>query len=153
MDEVAIYPSDFRYIKPRLMVKEGDKVKIGSPIFYDKLAPDIRWPSPACGNISKIQYGPRKVIEKISIEVDGNENETVNEGLSASSIKSLNKDKILNDLMKANLLSFIKSRPFNKIANRNEIPRDIFISGINSEPLSCDLEFVISIVCQNFKLV
>ena len=121
LDEVAIYPSDFRYIKPILMVKEGDKVKIGSPIFYDKLAPDIRWPSPACGNISKIQYGPRKVIEKISIEVDGNENETVNEGLSASSIKSLNKDKILNDLMKANLLSLIKSRPFNKIANQNEI--------------------------------
>ena len=144
LDEVAIYPSDFRYIKPRLMVKEGDKVKIGSPIFYDKLVPDIRWPSPACGNISKIQYGPRKVIEKISIEVNGNENETVNEGLSASSIKSLNKDKILNDLMKANLLPFIKSRPFNKIANPNEIPRDIFISGINSGPLSCDLEFVLS---------
>ncbi len=143
-DNIAIYPSDFRYVKPRLLVKEGDQVKIGSAIFYDKLVPNVKWPSPACGKISEIQYGSRKIIEKISIEVNGNENEIVNPSLSAFSLKSLKKEKILNDLINSNFFPFIKSRPFNKVANPDENPRDIFISGINSGPLSCDLEFVLS---------
>jgi Na+-transporting NADH:ubiquinone oxidoreductase, subunit NqrA len=32
-ETVAILPTDFRGIKPKLIVKEGDKVKIGSPLF------------------------------------------------------------------------------------------------------------------------
>ena len=34
---VAIKPSQFRGIKPKLLVKEGDEVKIGTPIFIINL--------------------------------------------------------------------------------------------------------------------
>jgi len=144
LDHIGIYPSSFRYIKPRLLVKEGDKVKIGSPLFYDKLSPEIKWPSTASGTIKEIKYGPRKVIEKISIEVDGSENEVISGNFSSLSISLLKRDRIINDLLNANLFPFISSRPFNKVANPNKLPRDIFISGVNSAPLSTNLDFVIS---------
>ena len=30
---VSLSPENFRYIKPKLLVKEGDSVKLGDPIF------------------------------------------------------------------------------------------------------------------------
>ena len=32
---VAYLPEEFRYIKPKLLVNEGDTVKIGTPLFFD----------------------------------------------------------------------------------------------------------------------
>ena len=65
---LAILPNDFRGVKPKLLVKEGDKLKIGSPLFYNKINPDVKWASPGCGKVKNIVYGPRRVIEKIEIE-------------------------------------------------------------------------------------
>jgi Na+-transporting NADH:ubiquinone oxidoreductase subunit A len=51
---LALLPSDFKGVKPKLMVKIGDNVKIGSPIFFDKLNPDVKWASPGSGVIKDI---------------------------------------------------------------------------------------------------
>jgi len=66
-EKVSICPNEFRGIKPKLIVKEGDEVKVGSPLFFDKLKPDIMWASPASGKVVSIQIGARRVIEKIEI--------------------------------------------------------------------------------------
>ena len=58
-------PSEFRGVKPKLLVKKDDKVKIGSPLFYDKSKPEVKWASPGCGTIKDIVFGARRVIEKI----------------------------------------------------------------------------------------
>ena len=71
---VAILPNDFRGVKPKLLVKEGDKVNIGSPLFFNKINPEVRWASPGCGKVKDIVYGPRRVIEKIEIELDKDQN-------------------------------------------------------------------------------
>ena len=34
---ILLDPRDYRGIKPKMIVKEGDLVKKGSPIFYNKL--------------------------------------------------------------------------------------------------------------------
>ena len=34
---VAIHPNSFRYVKPKLLVKEGERVNLGAPLFFDKL--------------------------------------------------------------------------------------------------------------------
>mgnify|MGYP001237964347 CR=1 FL=1 len=46
-----IHKDDFRYIKPKLLVEENDSVKLGDPIFFDKLSPEIKWPAIASGKI------------------------------------------------------------------------------------------------------
>ena len=70
---VALKPSEFRGIKPKLIVQEGDQVKIGTPLFHDKTNPQITWPSPGSGKITEIKYGPRRVIEKIMIKLSDEE--------------------------------------------------------------------------------
>ena len=35
-NQVLIHPLDFPYINPKLLVSQGDEVKVGSPIFFDK---------------------------------------------------------------------------------------------------------------------
>ena len=49
---VAIKPYQFKGIKPKLLVKEGDSVKIGTPLFKCKTNEQIIFPSPGCGKIS-----------------------------------------------------------------------------------------------------
>ena len=64
---LAILPMDFLGVKPKLLVEEGDEVKTGSPLFFNKLRPVVKWASPGAGKIKEIEYGPRRVIKKIEL--------------------------------------------------------------------------------------
>ena len=139
---VSILPSIFRGVKPKLMVDEGDQVKIGSPLFFDKTKPEVRWASPASGNVTSIQFGARRVIEKIEITVENNDKVSI-QTLSQGEFESASRKTILDKILKANLFPLIRQRPFNKVADPKDIPRDIFISGHNSSPLSVDLSRLI----------
>ena len=46
---VAIKPYQFKGIKPKLLVKEGDTVKIGTPVFKCKTNDQILFPSLGSG--------------------------------------------------------------------------------------------------------
>ena len=139
---LCIMPSDFRGVKPKLLVNKEDKVKIGTPLFFDKNKPDVKWASPGCGTIKDIIYGPRRIIEKIEINIDGNEALITNE-YSFNDIISIDGNKILENILKANLFPLIRQRPFNKIPDPNTKPRDIFISVFNTAPLAIDLDPII----------
>ena len=139
---VSILPSSFRGVKPKLMVEEGDQVKIGSPLFFDKTKPEVRWASPASGNVTSIQFGARRVIEKIEITVENNDKVSI-QTLSQGEFESASRKTILDKILKANLFPLIRQRPFNKVADPKDIPRDIFIYGHNSAPLSVDLSRLI----------
>ena len=49
-DSFAIHPSQYKGMKPKLLVKEGDAVKIGDPLFYDKTKESVKVVSPVSGN-------------------------------------------------------------------------------------------------------
>ena len=141
-ESVSILPNHFRSVKPKLLVKEGDTVSIGSPLFFDKTKPEVKWASPASGEISTIQFGARRVIEKIEIAIKDNEKISF-PALNQLDLGSIDRNKILDIILEANLFTLIRQRPFNKIADPKETPRDIFISGYNSSPLSVDLQKLI----------
>ena len=135
---IGVSPNSFKNVKPKLMVSEGDKVKIGSPLFYDKTKPKVKWASPASGNVSKIMYGARRVIKKIEIEVDGEE-KIINNLKTVEKLQTTSKNDILNFLLDANLFHLIRERPFNRVADPDKEPRDIFISGLNTAPIAINL--------------
>ena len=43
----ALKPSDFFFLKPKLLVREGDKVKKGTPLFFSKDNPTSIWRNPS----------------------------------------------------------------------------------------------------------
>ena len=148
---VALMPNHFRGVKPKLTVSEGEKVKIGQELFFDKTKPDVKWASPANGVIKEIKFGARRVIEKIEISIDGDE-VLKSDVLSKEQIKSSNRETILSYILDANLFPLIRQRPFNKVADPNIIPRDIFISGYNTSPLSLDIGKIINDNKELFQL-
>ena len=148
---VAIMPNDFRGVKPKLLVKEGDKVDIGSPLFFNKINPEVKWASPGCGKVKDIVYGPRRVIEKIEIELDKDQNSIDHKTYTKEEISNLSGEQVLENILNANLFTFFRQRPFNVIPNHKIPPRDIFISGINTSPLSVDIEVVMASQLEDFQ--
>ncbi len=136
----AIHPSEFQYVKPKLMVKKGEHVKVGAPLFNDKRNPLVKWASPGAGEITEIHYGARRVIEKIIIELSQNEESVEFPILDPKQILESSKEKISEQILNAGLWPIIRQRPFNKIANPEEEPHSIFISCFNSAPLTVDID-------------
>ena len=143
LKQVAIHPYEFKGIKPKLMVKEGDKVKCGQPIFSSKSNEDISFPSIGGGTISKIEYGERRRIETILIDLSDEEETNTQQSFSLEDIDSLSTETAVDAMKSGCLFSLMRQRPFNNIANPNQLPRDIFISGWNTAPLSVDLDLAL----------
>ena len=60
-------------MKPTMLVKVGDSVKVGTKVFEDKKNPGIFFTSPAGGTISSINRGDKRKFLSIEIDVDQNE--------------------------------------------------------------------------------
>ncbi|OUW79820.1 MAG: hypothetical protein CBD77_01970 [bacterium TMED217] len=146
---LAILPTDFKGVKPKLIVDQGDEVKIGSPLFFDKTKPDVKWASPGSGKINNIEYGPRRVIQNIEILLD-QEQEYIEH--KSADIKNMDRSKVLAMILEANIFPVFRQRPFNTIPDPNVPPRDIFISAFDTSPLAVDLEMVLGTELENFQI-
>ena len=135
---VSISPQDFNYIKPKLLVKEGDQVSLGDALFFDKINPKVKWPSIASGTISKIVYGERRAVLDIIIEVDEEKEKNIE---SEQKINLSSRDDVKDFIQKHNFWSFLKQRPFNKVVNPSDSPKCIVVSLADSSPLANDLSF------------
>ena len=140
-NSASLSPQSFRYIKPKLLVKEGDIVNLGDPIFYDKLNPEIKWPAIASGKISKIIYGERRSIQEIIFDIDKQQEQSLQE-VSTSNLSS--KEDITNYMLEKNMWPFIKQRPFNKVANPSDKPKSLIVSLANTAPLAINHNFTLS---------
>ncbi len=137
---VALLPNEFLYVKPKLLVKEGDMVKCGDPLFIDKQNPNIKWASPGGGIVSKIQFGPRRVVQSIEITLDEDESYAQYETIS---IADSDRQKLIDKILEMNLWPLIRQRPFNKIADPKDTPKSIFVSACNTAPLAVDNNFIL----------
>jgi len=71
--KAAIQPPDFRGIRGRLLVKEGDSVKVGTPVLQDKNDEEVQLVSPVSGKVAAINRGEKRVLLEIVIETDGSQ--------------------------------------------------------------------------------
>ena len=138
---VSISPQDFNYIKPKLLVKEGDHVSLGDALFFDKVNPEVKWPSIAAGTISKIVYGERRAVLDIIIEIDESKEKNL-EPIDKKNLSS--KEEVKNFIKDNNLWPFFTQRPFNKVVNPDDNPKCIIVSLADSSPLANDLSFSIA---------
>ena len=69
-DIVAVQPSDFKGLNPRLLVREGDKVLAGSPVLADKKNPDILVTSPVSGTVKEVVRGDKRKLLAVLVKAD-----------------------------------------------------------------------------------
>lgn len=137
----AIKPVDFHGITPKVVVKEGEAVKIGSVLFYDKYHPEVKFVSPVSGTLKTVNRGERRRILEVIIENDGKD-EYVDFGVADP--QSMDRDAIVNRLLESGAWPYLRQRPYDVIANSQETPKAIFISGFDSSPLAPDMDFVLT---------
>ncbi|WP_138433325.1 Na(+)-translocating NADH-quinone reductase subunit A [Winogradskyella algicola] len=135
-----IRPEDFHSIIPKLVAKEGTRVKAGETLFYNKDMEDMKFVSPVSGEITEIQRGPRRRIDAIKITAD-KEQFYVDHGKFDMSSDA---DKLKAHLLASGCWAFIKQRPYDVVAKANSIPKGIFISGYASAPLAADLDYTLA---------
>lgn len=134
LSSIGINPIEFKSVKPKLLVTEGQTVKGGSPVFFDKKRPYIKIVSPVPGTISKINWGPRRTINSIEITPDlSGEYETF-EKMTSESIDKLDRNEALSLLQGSGTFAFLRQRPFDIIPNIDHIPKAIFINAMNTAP-------------------
>lgn len=134
----ALKPTDFPGLIPRLNVKPGDKVLAGTPIFHDKIRPDILFTSPVSGRVVAVNRGERRALLEVVIEKAGDEFIDFGKSDPAKNTREL----IKKVLLISGLWPAVRQRPYHVVANPAEVPHSVFISGFDSAPLAPDYGFI-----------
>ncbi len=147
-EQIAIIPDYYHGITPKVVVKEGDIVKAGSPVFHDKKFETMNFVSPVSGKILSVNRGERRKVLSIVIE---NDKKNTYEKFDLKSPEKLTGDEIKNLLLTSGLWTYIKQRPYDVIANPIQAPKSIFISCFDSAPLAPNNDFVIGSQMSDFQ--
>ncbi len=146
----AVKPSDFVGLTPKLSVQEGDRVKIGSPLFYDKFRPEVQFTSPVSGEVFMIRRGERRRILEIIIRPDSEQNQQFVD-FGAEQPSSLSRQQIVEKMLQAGVWPMLKQRPYGIIANPEQSPKSIHISAFDTSPLAPDLDFAVHNEAEAFQ--
>jgi Na+-transporting NADH:ubiquinone oxidoreductase subunit A len=135
---VILETAEFPGIKPKALVKEGDQVKTGQPIFLDKLDRDVVWCSPVTGKVSRMDFGERRFLLRVVIDnaaVGGGREEHA-EIPKADLSKAADREALIKAIKGAGLWQLFRQRPFGKAPNSAKIPVAIFVNGMDTAPLA-----------------
>ena len=139
---IKLLPSDFPGVKPKLLVENGDHVKKGQPVYFDKVNKDVVFTAPISSVVQEIKLGERRTIEYIALRPEGDE-EIESKHYTLEEILTLTNDDIVKILCSSGLWPMIRRRPFSKIPVPGERPKAIFISAMSTAPFAVDLDVLL----------
>ncbi|MDX1641185.1 MAG: Na(+)-translocating NADH-quinone reductase subunit A [Balneolaceae bacterium] len=136
IETAALKPDDFHGVRMKLAAREGDEVKAGTPLFFNKDDEQVKFCSPVSGEVAQVVRGAKRRILEVRVLAD---KETRYEDFSAADPAALNREEIVKKLAASGCWPFFRQRPYNIVAETNKEPKAIFISGFDSAPLAPDL--------------
>jgi Na+-transporting NADH:ubiquinone oxidoreductase subunit A len=143
-DTVAVSAMDIPYIRPKLLVKENDLVKIGTPLFCDKRNKSIRYVSPGAGSVKKLVFGERRRLKEVVISLNRKSDKNPDkkddfiqfEILPIDTIDTIPRSKIIKLLQEGGLWQCFREFPFKDTADENHKPPMIIVSLNGNDPSS-----------------
>ena len=139
-DVVAVKPTDFRGLVPKLLVREGDKVLAGTPVLADKMSQNILFASPVSGTVAEVVRGEKRKLLEVRIKADATQ-EYVDFGVKK--VAEMSAEQIKEALLAAGLWPALVQRPYGITANPEVKPKAIFVSAFSTAPLAADTEYVL----------
>ena len=127
-------------MKPKVVVKENDVVKVGDSLFVDKNHPEIKFVSPVSGRVTMVERGDRRKVLSVRVEADA-EQQYVDFG--KKNVGQMTAQEVKDLLLESGLFGFFRQRPYDVTANPSDTPKAIFVSAFNSMPLAADFEYVL----------
>ncbi|MGN7515018.1 MAG: Na(+)-translocating NADH-quinone reductase subunit A [Allomuricauda sp.] len=136
----ALNLDDFHGITPKMLIKQGEEVKAGEALFYNKNNEAMHFVSPVSGELVEIVRGARRKILTLKILADKEQDYAINK---VPDLDTADGEAIKSYLLQCGGWPFIKQRPYDVIADPNATPKAIFISGYATAPLAADPDFIL----------
>ena len=138
---VGLLGADYLGLKPRLAVEEGDIVAAGAPIFADKETPEAVVVAPVSGRIKAINRGARRALISVEIARD----DAAAAPVDFSTTGDISSDEgLVERLCAAGLWTSFRTRPYSRVPGTGARPAAIYVTAMDSEPLSPDAAVVIA---------
>lgn len=140
---VAVLGRDYLDLRPSMHVQEGDRVRLGQPLFNDRRREGVTVTSPGAGVVATVLRGARRVLQSVIITLDGDEEE-VFEHWNPAELPGLDRDLVIANLTRSGLWCALRTRPWSKIPDPATSPHALFITATDSNPLAPDPAVVIA---------
>lgn len=145
---VAVLGSDYIGLKPTMLVREGDQVKVGTPLFEDKKNPGVIVTSPAAGTVAAINRGAKRALVSVVIAVDGDEAEA----FACKEVAAASEADVRKVMQESGLWVAFRTRPYGKIPAVDSSANSIFVNAMDTNPLAVDPAVVINERATDFAL-
>jgi len=139
---VAVLGDDYPGMRPTMLVAEGDRVKLGQPLFSDKKNEGVVFTAPAAGVVSAINRGAKRALLSVVIDVDGDDAESF-PAVGAGDISTLTRADVAETLLRSGLWTALRTRPYSRIPAIDAQPHSIFVTAMDTNPLAGDPAVVI----------
>jgi len=136
----ALNLDDFHGITPKMLIKQGDEIRAGEAIFYNKNDEEMHFVSPVSGELVEIVRGARRKILTLKILADKEQDYIINK---VPDLDSDDGEAIKSYLLQCGGWAFIKQRPYDIIADPSVTPKAIFVSAYSTAPLAADPDFTL----------
>jgi len=148
---IALVAEDYVGMKPTMLVQPGDSVKRGQPLFEDKKSPGTMYTAPGAGTVQGVNRGDKRALQSVTIELsqdersgDISENTQVTfEAYTGKDIAGLNREDVRSLLIESGLWTAFRTRPYSGVPSIESDPDAIFITGMDSNPLTADVDVVV----------
>ena len=148
----AFNTDEFAFTKWRLLVQEGDKVRVGTPLASAKHDENILVVSPVAGSVHQIVRGDRRKLLSVVLKNDGS-GEAIDFGAwDMAKVGSAGRDALVAHLQKGGLWPLLKQRPFGKLADASKAPKALIVNAMETAPLGADQEFLLADRADEFTL-
>jgi len=147
---VAMLGEEFVGMRPTMFVKVGDRVKKGQVLFEDKKNLGVKFTAQVAGIVKEINRGAKRVLQSVVIDVDGYDQKTF-ANFSANELSSIPREDVVKNLVDSGLWTALRTRPYSKIPAIDSTPVAIFISAMDTSPLSANPDVIINEQSEAFK--
>ena len=137
-DSFGLSPESFPGLKPKVLVREGDHVKAGEPLFADKSCQEVTFASPVSGIVTAVVRGDRRKVLNVVVKPDA-EQEFADFGVK--DVEAMAGSDVIAALLKAGLFGYINQLPYDVVTSPEHLPKAIFVSALRDKPLASDFEF------------
>ena len=135
ISSVASLGLDTPGLKPRMAVQQGDRVKLGQPLFVDKRNPDVPFTSPGTGVVSIVNRGERRVLHSVVVQLDGDD-EKAFPAFEPGRIDGIDPAEVRRIMIEGGQWTYLRTRPFSRIPMPGDTPHSMFITAIDTNPLA-----------------
>ncbi len=136
--QYALVPDDFEGVVPKVVVKEGDKVKAGDALFVNKQYPEVKFASPVSGIVREIVRGERRKVLCIRVDADAQQEQV---DFGKKDVSKMDGKAVIDALLEAGIFGYINQLPYAISTNPSQTPKAVFVSALRDMPLAGNFEF------------